>query len=122
MGVFDYKVKLIVSEDYKEVGKYLSWNFSDETLTADTDSMKEARGRCYHKWNYCPVIWIPRRPNNSRAVATLAHEILHAVGHVTDWANIKYCNETEEIFTHMQAYILDWALKELEVKISWGNQ
>jgi len=112
MGVFDFSVIVIIG-DYTTACAYVSWKLEDkETDLKSFDVGYEPRGKCFFRQGYVPVIWIPKRPKTAREHATLAHESLHAVFHLFEWANIPLTRDTEEVMTHAMAHIITNAVKK----------
>lgn len=69
------------------------------------------RGKCFFRGGYVPIIWIPKKPRTAREHATLAHECLHVIFHLFEWANIPITRDTEEVMTHSMAYLITNAIK-----------
>ena|SRR3990167_8016815 len=112
MGLFDFDVVCVIG-DYKNLGKYIQWKFEDDSFDPEDFDMKyECRGKCCFKKGYVPVIWIPKKPRTPREYATLAHEALHAVYHLFDWANLPMTRDTEEVMTHSMAHIINNILED----------
>lgn len=106
MGVFDFEV-LIVLGDYKKTCKYVAWKFDDEETDLEAwDMGYEPRGKCFFRRGYVPIIWLPKRPKTMREHATFAHEALHAVFHLFEWASLPITRDTEEVMTHSMAHIV----------------
>lgn len=111
MGLFDFDVICVIG-NYKNLGKYIQWKFEDKDFDpANFDLEYECRGKCCFRRGYVPVIWIPRKPKTAREHATLAHECLHAVFHLFEWANLPVNRDTEEVMTHAQAHLVTNFLK-----------
>lgn len=107
MGLFDFDVICIIGAQ-KNADTYVNWKF--ETNEVDDiweNKGYEARGRCYYKAGYVPVIWIPRKPRTPREQATLAHECLHAVMHLYDWAGLTVSYQNEEVMCHAMAHLIN---------------
>ena len=66
----------------------------------------EPRGKVFYRRGYVPVLWIPRKPKTAREHATLAHESLHCVYHLFEWANLPMSRDTEEVAAHSMAHIM----------------
>lgn len=112
MAVFDFDILCVIG-DYKNLGKYIQWKFEDKTFDPkDFDLGYECRGKCCFKRGYVPVIWIPKFPNKPREYATLAHECLHAVMYMFEWANIPSNRSTEEVITHSMAHVINEILSK----------
>ena len=111
MGTFDFTVIVLVG-DYKTALAYVSWKFEDnDTDLEDFDMNYIPRGKCFFRQGYVPVIWIPRKPKTPREHATMAHESLHAVFHLFEWANLPITRDTEEVMTHAMSHIITDAIK-----------
>jgi len=107
MGLFDFQVICIMG-DYKHVNKYMAWKFdSPDFDTEGYDMGYDCRGKCFYKTGYVPVVWIPRKPKTPREYATLAHECLHAIFHLFEWASIPITRDTEEVMTHSMAHLIN---------------
>ncbi|MDO8885756.1 hypothetical protein [Candidatus Oleimmundimicrobium sp.] len=118
MGAFDFDIIIIVG-DYKTTLAYVSWKFEDKkTNLADSDMGDIPRGKCFFRRGYVPVVWIPRKPQNSREYATYAHECLHAVFHLFEWANLPLTRDTEEVMTHAMAHLITNGLKSNSSTVS----
>lgn len=106
MGVFDFTVIVVVG-DYKTACAYVLWKFEDKETDLEAFDMNyKPRGKCFFKQGCVPVIWIPKNPKTAREHATLAHECLHAVFHLFEWANIPLTRDTEEVMTHSMAHLI----------------
>lgn len=111
MGAFDFSVIVIVG-DYKTACAYTLWKLKDkETNLEEYDMDYEPRGKCFFRRGYIPIIWIPRKPKTHREHATFAHECLHAVFHLFEWASIPLTRDTEEVMTHSMAHLITNGLK-----------
>ena len=104
MGMFDFEVDVIVG-DYSRVVKYIQWKFEDEDFNPE-DSDYEPRGLCFFCKGFEPIMWIPKKPKTPREHATLAHECLHVVFHLFEWAKIPVTSDTEEVATHAMAHLI----------------
>lgn len=106
MGAFDFDVIMVIG-DYKTTLAYVSWKFEDkETDLEKWDMEYIPRGKCFFRQGYVPVVWIPRKPKTAREHATLAHECLHAVFHLFEWASLPLTRDTEEVMTHAMAHLI----------------
>lgn len=114
MGMFDFALYCIVG-DYESALKYVAWKFEDEALNPDEATRGYVpRGQCLFRVGYTPVIWIPSVPGTPREHATLAHESIHAVMHLLDWAAIPVTTDTEEVLTHATAHVVNSILEQAE--------
>lgn len=111
MGVFDFVV-LFVTGDYKKVREYVHWRFENNELCLEEfDYGFTPRGECFYKKGSVPIIWVPKKPRSAREHATLAHECLHAVFHLFEWADLPLTRDTEEVMTHAMAHLITEATK-----------
>lgn len=112
MGLFDFDVICIIGKQ-SDAARFVKWKFEDEDLVDETlDKGYEARGRCYFRAGYVPIIWIPKKPRTAREHATLAHECLHAVMHLYDWAGLTVSNHNEEVMCHAMAHLINTILEK----------
>ena len=113
MGIFDFTVICIVG-DYENVENYIRWKCEDKEFDLSIwDKGYESRGKCFYRIGYVPILWIPRAPETPKEYGTLAHESLHAIWHLFDWASIPMTRDTEEVVTHAMAHIISTILKKL---------
>src|SRR6185436_9998614 len=97
MGIFDFEV-IVILGDYGKCEKYIQWKFEEKDLDiACWDFGYEPRGKVFYKQGFVPVLWLPRKPKTPREYATLAHEALHCVYHLFEWASIPMTRDTEEV-------------------------
>ena len=106
MGLFDFEVICIVG-NYKKSLEYVKWKFQDKESNLEEFDMEYwPMGKCFFRRGYVPVIWIPRKPRTKREHATFAHECLHAVFHLFEWAGLPLTRDTEEVMTHSMAHLI----------------
>lgn len=110
MGIFDYTVCAIIG-NYKNIKAFINWKFEEDWFNKKYNNDYSPRGQVLHKNGYVPILWIPKLPKTAREHATLAHEALHCVYHLFDWANIPMSRDTEEIVTHSMSHIITEILK-----------
>lgn len=111
MGLFDFSIVAIIG-DYEKVTPFIKWKFDDKEFDSKVFDMEyEPRGKVFFRQGYVPVLWIPRKPKTPREHATLAHEALHCVFHLFEWAAIPITRDTEEVMTHSMAHIINETLK-----------
>lgn len=113
MGMYDFSIRCVIGEQEKAL-EYVAHIFED-TVEEMPDSNRgyEARGVCYFQTGYVPIIWLPRYPETSREYATLAHEAIHAVNHLFDWAATPLSKDTEETFAHAVAHVINNILEKM---------
>lgn len=106
MGLFDFNV-LVVTGDYSKLNEYLAWKYEDNGFDLQRlDGGYACRGKCFYKTGYVPIIWVPGKPRTAREHATFAHECIHAVFHLFEWAGLGINRETEEVLTHSVAHLI----------------
>ena len=106
MGLFDFSVVIVIG-DYSKMGEYVKWKFEDKDFDpVKWDMNYIPRGKCFFRQGYVPIVWIPKKPRTSREHATFAHECLHSVFHLFEWASIPLTRETEEVMTHSLAHLV----------------
>lgn len=109
MGLFDFEVIVIVG-NYDTACNFVSWKFEDkETDLRAFDMEYIPRGKCFFRRGYVPIVWIPHKPRTPREHATLAHECLHAIFHLFEWAGLPLTRDTEEVMTHAMAHLITHA-------------
>lgn len=103
-GMFDFSIAYVTGP--KEGGrKFAEWKHE-----CPHDAAPNARGICYWRPDYVPVVWVPRLPKTPREYGTLAHEMLHAVGWLSKWAGFRLDNDSEETFCHALGFAMTEAL------------
>lgn len=113
MGLFDFDVLCVVGKQ-ENAAKYVQFKFEEPELNDETlDKGYEARGRCYFRVGYVPILWIPHKPKTPREHGTLAHECLHAVMHLYDWAGMSVSYHNEEMMGHAAAHLVTTILEGL---------
>lgn len=82
------------------------------------DSFDACRGRTMSRGpGYCVFVWLPSVPRTPREHATLAHEALHATGHVlAEWARVRYDVDNDEPYAHLLGCIVAESLAVLRGK------
>lgn len=116
MGLFDFGVRFLVG-DFDATAKYVAWFWEDEDAEAfanDSNIGYLPRGKCFYRTGFVPIIWISKVPESPREYATLSHEIIHALFHLFDWANVPIDNSTEEVFAHAEAHLVNGFLKKIK--------
>ena len=110
--MFDFGINVIIGK-HDSVEEYIRYKFEDDSFDIDYWCKGYApKGQHYYRAGYCPVIWISRLPKNADEYATLAHEALHAVYRLFNWAGMPMDESTEEVATHAMSYIIREACKK----------
>lgn len=112
MGLFDFTVVCIVG-DRANVQRFIRWKFDDMEFE---NKAINPLGSCYYHPGYVPIIWIPRRPRSAREYGTLAHECVHAMERLMEWASIPPTEDTEEIVCHGVGHLMTEILNQLKPK------
>ena len=66
----------------------------------------ERRGAYFAKPGHCGVLWIPRRPQTAVEHGTLAHEVVHAVSALFEWAAMQHNESSDETFAHATGFLV----------------
>ena len=111
-GMFEYGINFICG-DVKDAVKFVNLNLN---INITEEEFVSARGKCFSKIDYIPTVWIPKPPKTSKELAILSHEMFHAVSCLTDWAGIPLTRNSEEIFCHALAHLVNEALIFLRKK------
>ena len=114
MGMFDFTV-LVITGDYEKALRFVAWKFEEEDLNHIDNYGYEARGKTFMRGGYVPVIWIPRRPVTAQEHGTLAHEAVHAVKFMFQWAGVS--TDEDEVFGHAVGHIVAGTLTGLRSKV-----
>lgn len=111
MGMFDFSV-IFITGDYEMALDYVKWKFDNKTQNLeDFDMGYEPLGKCFFLAGYIPIVWLPKKPNTKREHAIYAHECLHAVFHLFEWASLPITRDTEEVMTHALAHLITNGIK-----------
>ena len=78
----------------------------DIPYTLDTSN----RGCCFNRHECHPIIYLPKRPQTSEEIGTLAHEAVHAVNHIFD--KISEPIRDTEVFAHSVGAVVRKVLYE----------
>lgn len=116
MGMYDFTIRCVIG-DAEPALEYIAHIF-DDTIEDMPDGNRgyEAHGVCYFRTGYVPIIWLPRYPETSREYGTLAHEAIHAVNHLFDWAATPLSKDTEETFAHAVGHVVNNILEKMHAR------
>lgn len=114
MGMFDYQVRFVVGDKKKAISYIAGVYEIEDWEVAGPDSEHIARAVTFHWPGYLPIIWFPKAPKSTREIATLAHEVAHALMQMFDWAHMNINFETEEVFGHAMGHLMHEALEEFK--------
>jgi len=107
-GCYDFDVHCCISRDEKKVIRYVNSILglpSANNIAVKEDSLK-CLGKIFHRWGYCPVVWIPSIPRTPRQHATVVHELFHATCQVMKWVEIPLDDSSEEAYTHLISHLI----------------
>jgi len=115
-GTYDFEYYLVIAprSESKKILHFINNICEDNSLEYDfTDSC----GACFTRFNYTPVLWIPKIPETPKEYATLAHECLHLTNYILlRWVNIPLSLESEEAYTHLLGKIIKDTLTAMSIK------
>lgn len=96
-------IKFLESSSYK--------NDKDLIERVKDHQSSNADGTCYYDSTdgQC-IIRVSNYPSTPANIATLGHELLHAVFFILDYCGVKYSDESEEAFTYLHEFFLNKAL------------
>lgn len=104
-GTFNYSIHVILCSDLEKASTYVNEKLGQSFATSETFN---CLGKIFYSEtdDYCPVMWLPSYPTTTEEVATVAHELLHLVFRITNWAGIIYSPSSEEVYTHLLSYLV----------------
>ena len=104
-GTYDYAINVIITDDFDYTAEFVNHKFEykDRKITQANFDMR--KGICFFRDGYCPIIWLPRIPDKAVDLATLSHEIFHAVCHCMSWAGMYLNDSSEEAYCHLIGHI-----------------
>lgn len=112
MGMFDFGVNVAIGP-IEKLTPYVRYKLEDPDFGKGDDAprvLAQGRGWYVARVGFCPIIWIPRMPKTPREHGTLAHESIHAVMRMMEWASIPTNYDTEEVVTHAVSHIVTTVL------------
>lgn len=79
----------------------------------DHQNNSNADATCYYDSTegQC-IIRLSNYPSTPTSIATLGHELLHAVFFLLKYCGVKYSDESEEAFTYLHEFFINKALTE----------
>lgn len=117
LGMFKYTIICVVGP-YDRLPKYLAWK-NDISAGEATRSLNPEGYKgltfCYDK-RAVPIVWIPKAPSEPGDVATLAHEMIHAMFFFFRWVEMPVGDDSEEVLAHGVAHCVTTVLTELAKK------
>lgn len=108
MGMFDFGINVLIGSN-KNLEEYVRYKIEDETFYMQNP--EKAYGWHIHYEDYCPIIWIPKKPKTPKEHATLCHESIHAVFSMYNWAHMQPLSSNDEVMCHAVGYIVKTVLE-----------
>ena len=107
MGMFDFGINVAIGP-VENLTRYVRYKLEDEDFGKNDDAVRLTDGRGWYiaRRGFCQIVWIPRFPRSPREYGTLAHESIHAVSRMMEWASIPSNYDTEEVLTHGVSHIV----------------
>lgn len=103
MGMMDFDVRFIIG-DYKKSLELVEW-FHEVKYYAEEPG-DPPRGEMFYTPPFCAVIWLPHKPRTADEHGTLAHECVHAVSRMFQWASVPHDLSTDEPFAHAVGFLV----------------
>lgn len=113
--VFNFVVVLVVGP-IEGLEEYIRWKHDEPDFKLSPQQFTNAQGLTVYKRCNVPIIWLPRRPATAKEYGYLAHEMLHAVRHLTDYVGLGLSDDTEELFCYALAHGVETALHQMGMK------
>ncbi len=73
-------------------------------------------GRCIILGNGGTILWLRDYPKSAQSLATITHEVFHAVYFVLDKVGIKISDDSDELVAYMQGYLVEKILNRIAKK------
>lgn len=111
-GVFNTWLLVVIGQE-KAAAKYAKHYFEDEDCWPTEGHLRIGRfmvSNVNHELS--PMLWLPRRPRTPKEYGTLAHECMHAVYQVMNWADLSLNSDTEEAYCHSIGFLVTKILTE----------
>lgn len=112
-GTFDFPF-YCVAGPWADFPDYVAWRHRESANWLR--GRVEQRGLYVQAFGKPPIVWIPRCPRTPREIGTLAHEVLHIVKLMGEWAGIHFGEDTQEVFCHALGHGVTTILTELRKK------
>lgn len=111
-GMFDFSF-VYLEGPRKNVEKFVRWKLDDyETpIQAPAQAAYGAHGLTFYRPGYVPILWLPRKPRTAREHGTVAHEVLHIVVRLMNWADVTLSSESEEVYCHAVGFAVTQVLE-----------
>lgn len=110
-ATFEYYFVLLVGPR-AGVEAYMRWRFDDSD--PETDLRPSTFRACvFTSKNRAPVLWMPKTPRSAEDIGLVAHEALHVVKDLMDWAHIPLGEASEEAYCHALGFVVRSVLEKL---------
>lgn len=114
--IYPFEAMVSLGESDEEVNNSLiKWGIDKKEAIIDSYL---AAGQAFMFEQGQTLIRLKVYPTTYKNLATLQHEILHAVSYLMTRIGIKFSDDSEEAYTYMVQYITEKIYEKLDVKIS----
>lgn len=108
-GMFDYSVHVVIGP-FDNLEKYARWKHENPDIVLPPN----CRGLNIRTKGRAPILWLPSKPRAPHEIATLAHEMLHVVHSIMDWAGVPLTHDSDEVYCHALGHGVDAVLERLK--------
>lgn len=97
---YDFQYYVVIGKDFEKITKFIALKLNDDEFSYH---FKDSRGACFYRFNFIPVLWLPKVPKTAREYGTFSHEIFHLVAYILNrWAGLKLELEiSDEAYCHL---------------------
>lgn len=102
-GTYDFSINFIITENIDKAVSFVNFKLglpSERTLIITKEDF-DCLGKRFYRYGYCPIIWLPKKPETPSELGTAYHEIFHVVCDIMRWAVIHLTNDSEEAYCHL---------------------
>lgn len=107
-GTYEFGINFIIESDLKKACKWINFKLelpSDKNVKVNESDFSHSLGKRILINGYCPIVWLPKKPETSTELGTAIHEIFHAVCDCMRWADIELTNSSEEAYCHLIKHV-----------------
>lgn len=121
--VFPYDILFSVAED-KELFKYIEGKKKYKLSDEEKEKLKlSSAGRTVQLRGHQTIIRLRREKTSiGFDLPVLVHEVEHAVFMILDYTGVKHVDESDEIFSYFQEYVIRTILDVVEPNKKKGRQ
>lgn len=104
-GTYDLQYYVVIGKDFDKITTFIKYKLEDDEFEYH---FKESRGACFQRFNYIPIIWLPKKPRTAREYGAFCHECFHLTAYILDdWAGMKFkTGVSEEAYCHLLGKIV----------------